>query len=191
VNTADQTNEPDYGASSGHVFRYSAPEPATSGIASGIVPRQPQPDASAGQWTVDQLEYMHWLATPSLLRSPPTVSALAAQLGHERSTLWRWSRLAGFGLAVAELAAEHVKSHQLADIYAGQVALASSDHPASTAAARFVFEAIGLLGSGSRLTVVAQAGVGVGVRLDDLPSGDVAALLALASAELGAVTDGR
>ncbi len=92
--------------------------------------------------------------------------------------------MAGFGAEVAAMAAEYVKAQHLADIYAGQVALASSEHPASTAAARFIFEALGLLQSGARI------GLGVSVSapgssLDDMAPADVSRLLVLAQLELG------
>lgn len=56
------------------------------------------------EWTVDQVRYIEWVATPRFTRTPPTVEMLAAEMGVDRVTLWRWSKEDGFQDEVNKLA---------------------------------------------------------------------------------------
>jgi hypothetical protein len=57
-------------------------------------------------WTVEQLQYQEWLATPKKLRTPKTVEQMATKLGYERTSLWEWTKKPGWNKAVATLARE-------------------------------------------------------------------------------------
>ena len=86
------------------------------------------------------------------------------------------------------MALAYVGTADISSILAGQVALASSQHPASTAAALFVFETLGLLTPVGRLPLAMAATASTQLVLDDMMTGDVLELLALAVAELGAAS---
>lgn len=53
-----------------------------------------QPDAT--ELTVEQVQYLEWVATPKVLRKPKTVAAFATSIGVDRTTLWRWSIIPAF-----------------------------------------------------------------------------------------------
>jgi hypothetical protein len=55
-------------------------------------------------FSVDQWKYIEWLSSPRYTRVPPTVEMLAASIGVDDSTLYRWSRLPGFQDEVNKLA---------------------------------------------------------------------------------------
>jgi hypothetical protein len=48
------------------------------------------------EWTADQRKYMEWLATPRMIRTPPTVEMIAEEIGVDRVNLWRWTKLPGW-----------------------------------------------------------------------------------------------
>jgi hypothetical protein len=60
------------------------------------------------EWTIDQVRYQEWLATPKALRTPKTVDLLAKELGTSRVSLWEWSKKPGWNQAVAQLARDYL-----------------------------------------------------------------------------------
>lgn len=64
---------------------------------------------NATQWTPNQREYITWLALPSRLREPLTQEMLAAEMGVNASTLWRWQKLPGFQQELERLIRESMK----------------------------------------------------------------------------------
>jgi hypothetical protein len=67
-------------------------------------------------WTVDQLKYIEWLATPRMIRTPPTLDMLAEAVGVTTVTLWRWSKLPGFDDEVKALIRASI-GKKLPDLY--------------------------------------------------------------------------
>lgn len=67
-------------------------------------------------WTPNQLKFIEWLATPKQDRRPETVELLAAEIGVNAATLWRWKKLDGFQDAVNALARSSV-STRLPEVY--------------------------------------------------------------------------
>lgn len=57
-----------------------------------------------------QLAYATWLATPEFLRNPSSETDLAAHLGVNRSTLWRWRKDPQVQLAVRWMVLHHAGS---------------------------------------------------------------------------------
>ncbi len=55
------------------------------------------------RWTPDQVKLQQWLALPSRLRTPTLQKELAAQIGVDESTLWRWKQQPGFMDAVSAI----------------------------------------------------------------------------------------
>ena len=74
-------------------------------------------------------------------------------LGITEFTLSRWKRLSGFGNEVYEIAREELKGGQLAAILQAQAKVAQSEVSYATQAARFVFEAAGMLSKGPAVSV--------------------------------------
>jgi hypothetical protein len=70
----------------------------------------------ADNWTFEQLKYIEWLATPRMIRTPPTVELLGEQLGVDRVTLWRYSKLPGFDDEVRKLVRASI-GKKLPDLY--------------------------------------------------------------------------
>jgi hypothetical protein len=67
-------------------------------------------------WTPNQIRFIEWLATPKLERKPETVELLAAEMGVNAATLWRWKKLDGFQETVNHLARTTVHS-RLPEVY--------------------------------------------------------------------------
>lgn len=70
----------------------------------------PSPKPNLTDWTIDQVRYQEWLATPKALRTPKTVDLLAKELGTSRVSLWGWSKQPGWNKAVAQLARDYLHS---------------------------------------------------------------------------------
>jgi hypothetical protein len=70
----------------------------------------------ADNWTFEQLKYIEWLATPRMSRTPPTMEMLGEQLGVDRVTLWRYSKLPGFDDEVRKLVRASI-GKKLPDLY--------------------------------------------------------------------------
>ena len=99
------------------------------------------------------MRFQSWLALPPADRKPATQSELAGVLGITEFTLSRWKRLSGFGNEVYEIAREELKGGQLAAILQAQAKVAQSEVSYATQAARFVFEAAGMLSKGPAVSV--------------------------------------
>jgi len=71
---------------------------------------------NVNNWTTNQKRFQEWLATPKIIRTPPTQDMLAGDLGLNAATLSRWRKLDGFQDAVTALARKFL-SDDLPDIY--------------------------------------------------------------------------
>jgi hypothetical protein len=71
---------------------------------------------SATEFTVDQLKYLEWVATPKAAREQKTLTAFAKKIGVDRTTLWRWSSVPQFREAVLQAARSYLKD-ELPEIY--------------------------------------------------------------------------
>lgn len=106
-------------------------------------PKKPRSTAKDAQgFTVDQVYFQGWLATPKALREYPDQRALAKHLEVSEWALGRWKHLPGFGEAVIKYKQEAVRSDHVAAVIDAQVirAIASGD----TKAAKLVLQAVGL-----------------------------------------------
>ena len=68
------------------------------------------------EWTEKQRVYIEWLACPRYERIPPTQEMLAASVGVDPATLWRWSKLDGFQDEVNKLARQSI-GKKLPEVY--------------------------------------------------------------------------
>lgn len=67
-------------------------------------------------WTDQQIVLQQWLALPKRERKPKTTEQLAAALGVDRTTLFRWRRIPGFMDEVKSLIRDHLDI-DLSDVY--------------------------------------------------------------------------
>jgi hypothetical protein len=67
-------------------------------------------------WSANQLKFIEWLAMPKSDRQPDTIELLAAQMGVNPVTLYRWKKQEGFQEAVNALARASVGS-RLPEVY--------------------------------------------------------------------------
>lgn len=91
-------------------------------------------------WTVDQLRFQLWLATPGPDRKPGSQRLLARELGVHYVTLSEWKRLPGWGDAVYALAEQQLRN-ELTPILEAQVRQAKRG---SLPHAQWCFELAGL-----------------------------------------------
>lgn len=100
-------------------------------------------DGETQPWTEQQRYLIGWLATPRELRKPETQQALAAQMGVSPFTLMNWKRRLGFKAQVRAACNQLVADDWLVDIYH---AMYRYSLEGNVAAARFLFEAAGIMG---------------------------------------------
>jgi hypothetical protein len=85
---------------------------------------------SANNLTVNQLQFIEWLATPKSERTPKTQKEFAAVIGTDEGTLSDWKKKAGFMDEVRGLARKYLKD-ELPDIYGALIEKAKTgDVPA-------------------------------------------------------------
>lgn len=60
-------------------------------------------------WTPNQQKYQHWLAQSKFERVPPTKELVAASMGVNAVTLWRWEQQPGWDEAVTEIALRYIR----------------------------------------------------------------------------------
>ena len=94
-------------------------------------------------WSRNQWQYIKWLASDKYVRTPPTETMLAAEIGVNPSTLWRWKQIPGLIEEVNETARSMLREN-LAQIYA---AIAREAIKGSYQHARLALELCGEVGS--------------------------------------------
>lgn len=74
----------------------------------------------AEEWTVEQLRFIEWLATPRYIRTPPTEELLAEELNLSDRTLTRWKHIDGWQDAVNREARKSI-GKKLPEVYGALV----------------------------------------------------------------------
>ncbi len=81
-------------------------------------------DAKGGidmtEFTTEQRQYLEWVATPKIMRSPKTLELFAKSIGVDRTTLWRWSKMDGFSEQVIQSGRQYLRS-EMGEIYSALV----------------------------------------------------------------------
>ena len=67
-------------------------------------------------FTAGQLRLIEWLALPKYDRQPPNLAMLAAEIGVDERTLYRWQKLDGFTDEVNKLARQSI-GKKLPEVY--------------------------------------------------------------------------
>jgi hypothetical protein len=115
-------------------------------------------------WSAEQEAFIEWLALPKSERVPKTEIALAAQLGVDRTTLYKWRNLPALSKEVQKLCRSLVGS-RLPDVLA---AVERSALAGSIAHQRLYFELLNMIGPGKEKPIPLGGGIKVlaGVDLD-------------------------